>query len=146
MKFLPLIGKHLKDDDVIELLEDFDAVVIYDFDRLHENMPDVYWAACKRQGIQFRFDANQVLDTVFLYLENREEFDPIGPADIEDIQLFAGGADVEAHCAATGAEFKKGGPSDGTKSWARIDSPDKSIHYEFVDGGLSMVTVFTRKD
>jgi hypothetical protein len=70
-------------------------------------MPDVYWAACKRQGIQFRFDAKQVLDTIFLYLENREEFDPIEPADIEDIQLFASVVSVEADCAATGTEFKK---------------------------------------
>ncbi len=145
MKFLPLIGKRLKDDDMIELLEDFDAVVIYDFDRLHENMPDVYWAACKRQGIQFRFDANQMLDTIFVYLENREEFNPIEPADIEDVERFASVADVEAHCAATGTECRKGVRSDGTKSWARIDSPETSIHYEFINERLPMITVFARK-
>jgi hypothetical protein len=39
MQYLPLLGKHLKDDDVVEVLEWADAEVVYDFDRTHENMP-----------------------------------------------------------------------------------------------------------
>ena len=144
MKFLSLIGKHLKDDDIIELLEDFDAVVVYDFDRLHENMPDVYWASCEKQGIEMRFDANQVLDTIFIYLVSKDGFEPIEPADIEDIVLFDSDSAVESHCAAGGVECKKGRP-DARKVWARIDGPDNLIHYEFIEGVLSRVTVMVRE-
>ena len=34
-------------DEVIEILEGLDMEVIYEFDRLHENTPDIYWAASK---------------------------------------------------------------------------------------------------
>jgi hypothetical protein len=56
MEFLPLLGKHLKDDEVIEVLEWANMEVVYDFDRLHENTPDVYWASATAEGFQFRFD------------------------------------------------------------------------------------------
>ncbi len=50
MKFLPLLGKLLKDDEVVAVLEQADMEVIYDFDRLHENTPDKYWAESKKHG------------------------------------------------------------------------------------------------
>jgi hypothetical protein len=145
MKFLPLIGKRLKDDDIIEILEYFDAVVVYDFDRLHENMPDVYWAECTKQGIVFMFDADQILDTMFLYIVSKEGYESVEVEKIEDIELFDSSFAVESHCATSGIECKVGRP-DETKSWARIDGPDKSIHYEFVGGRLSMVTISTQKN
>ena len=40
MHLLPVLGKSLKDDDVIDILDDMEMDVIYDFDRLHEGQPE----------------------------------------------------------------------------------------------------------
>jgi len=51
-----VMGKKLTDDAVIESLERLEMDVIYDFDRSHEGQPDKYWAASKKDGLQFRFN------------------------------------------------------------------------------------------
>jgi hypothetical protein len=142
MKFLPLLGETLKSDEIVDILECYDTDVVYDFDRTHENMPDAYRAACTSQGFQFCFDADQKLKTIFIYLENREGFEPIQITEIEDIQIFSDVASVEAHCISAGKECKKGAIAGRNQSWARIDTADSSIHYEFLEGRLGMITVF----
>ena len=37
-----LLGKKLKDDDILDVLEDYEIEVVYDFDRSHENIEDIY--------------------------------------------------------------------------------------------------------
>jgi len=143
MHFIPLLGKHLKDDEVLELLEDHDIEVVYDFDRTHENIADKYWAASKKDGFQFRFSAEQMLDVVFLYVAPVDGFDAIDCADL-DVPLFAGVADVEAHCAAKKLGFTKGHMRGGVLSdrdWARIDAGTHSIHYDFRTGTLTIITM-----
>ena len=47
-----LLGRMLKDDDVLEVLEAYEVeTVVYDFDRNHENMEDVYWARCNQRWV-----------------------------------------------------------------------------------------------
>jgi len=77
--------------------------VTYDFDRSHENIEDRYWAAAQEKGYQLRFDAHQILDVIFIYVQSREGFSPIAKSEAEDIRFFASAAEVEAHC--TGVEF-----------------------------------------
>ena len=128
----------------MDILEIYDAKVIYDFDRLHENIPDEYWAACKNQGIQFKFNADQVLSTIFLYLESREGFTPIGVDQLEDIQVFTNVEAVETHCSTLELPFEKGSQREGgllAKSWARFDSSTKAVHYEFVGQNLALITL-----
>jgi len=50
MDFESLLGRQLKDDEVVEVLEARDMQVVYDFDRTHENLEDVYWAAAQASG------------------------------------------------------------------------------------------------
>jgi hypothetical protein len=88
MHVLPLLGKATKDDVVIDLLEDLEMSVIYDFDRLHEGQPDKYWAAAKQAGIQLRFDESQTLDVIFLYIVPDEGFAAYKQRDL-DIPIFA---------------------------------------------------------
>src|SRR5438876_10511372 len=106
MHFLPLLGKHLKDDVVMEVLEDEDIEVIYDFDRLHENTPDKYWASSKRLGFRLRFDASQMLDVIFLYAMSLDGFAQIDRADC-DVPLFSSIAEAEAYGAERGARITK---------------------------------------
>jgi len=51
--------------------------VTYDFDRTHENIGDLYWAACAEAGFQFRFNKDKVLDVIFCYIVPREGFEAI---------------------------------------------------------------------
>ena len=58
MKLTSYLGQHLKSDDVLEVLDAFQIEnVVYDFDRLHENTADKYWASAKQAGFQFRFNS-----------------------------------------------------------------------------------------
>jgi len=144
MKFLSLLRKQLKDDEIIDILEAHDTEVIYNFDRLHENIPDQYFASCKNQGIEFIFDTDQMLSTIFLYLASRDGFTPIAVDQLEDIQVFPNVAAVERHCSTLGLSFIQGGQRNGessTMSWARIDTSTSAVHYEFVGQNLERVAL-----
>src|SRR5438067_1125008 len=128
MQFLPLLGRHLKDNQVVELLEHYDMDVVYDFDRLHENTPDKYWAASKAHGFQFRFTAEQRLDAIFLYVAPVEGFSVINLSEIE-VPLFGGVSEVEAHCAANGLRFARGHVGPGAlaeRDWGRVETDEWS--------------------
>jgi hypothetical protein len=144
MEFLPLLGKHLKDDEVLNLLERLEVQVVYDFDRLHENTPDQYWAAAEREGFQLHFDAEQRLDALFLYIEPLEGFAPVDRAEL-DVPLFSDLAELESHAASTGLRLTKGRVrGDGAladRDWGRIDDDSWSIHYDYRAGVLAVVTV-----
>jgi hypothetical protein len=87
MKYIDLLGQHLKSDAVIDVLECDDLDVVYAFDRLHENRPDVYWVASKAEGVQMRFNEDQILDVMFFYIQPDEGFSSCDPESL-GIQLF----------------------------------------------------------
>ena len=141
MHFLPFLGRHLKDDQVIELLEHYDMDVVYDFDRLHENMPDKYWAVSKAHGFQFRFTEEQRLDAIFLYLAPVEGFSAIDRSGI-DVPLFGAVSEVEAHCTGNGLPFAQGHVRPGALAecdWGRVDTDEWSAHYDFRKGALTII-------
>ena len=141
MHFLPLLGRHLKDDQVIELLDHYGMDVVYDFDRLHENTADKYWAASKAHGFQFRFNAEQKLDAIFLYVAPVEGFSIINRSEI-DVPFFVGVSEVEAHCNAKGLRFAQGRVALGVlaeRDWGRIDTDEWSAHYDFRKGALTII-------
>ena len=72
---------------LFEILENFNIDVTYDFDRTHEGLEDVYWAATQENGFQFRFNENQKLDVIFLYIVAREGFEPISRNEI-DVPIY----------------------------------------------------------
>jgi len=146
MTFLPLLGKMLKDDEVIEILEGLDMDVIYDFDRLHENTPDIYWATSKPEGFQFRFDDSQRLEVVFLHITPGDGFAAVSQHDC-DIPFFASKQDVEAFGEAQHLQVARGSADfvGFSREWVRLGFATHSIHYEFHAGGLALVTI-SRKD
>jgi len=142
MKFLPLLGKRLKDDEVVDVLENAEMEVVYDFDRLHENAPDKYWAESKKDGYQFGFDADQILSVIFLYTAPVDGFTPITRSDC-DVSFFATTEEVEAYGADQKLRTTKGKADFlGTRrDWVRLEYERYSIHHEFRDGGLALVTI-----
>jgi len=142
MQLLPLLGKRLKDDDVIEVLEGMEMDVLYDFDRLHEGEPDKYWAASKESGIQFGFDAAQALDVIFLRTVPADGFAAFSRDDC-DVPLFSTIAQARAFGEARGRQVSNGsGDFLGiTRDWIKIGFAKYSIHYEFRAGVLALVTI-----
>lgn len=145
MKFLPLLGKKLKDDDVIEILEGLNMDVIYEFDRLHEGQPDIYWAASKPEGFQFRFDEAQRLDVVFLHITPSDGYAAISQRD-SDIPFFSSTQEVETFGEAQHLRVEKGSADflGISRKWARLGFVSHSIHYEFHAGTLALVTISRR--
>ena len=142
MHLLPLLGKALKDDEVIDLLEDFEMPVIYDFDRLHEGQPDRYWAAAKQAGIQLRFDESQTLDVVFLYIVPDEGFAGYNLGD-SDVPIFASVSEVQSFGETRQLQIDKGRSElfGATQDWIRLGFGPYFIHYAFHAGSLARVTV-----
>lgn len=135
-----LLGKQLKDDELLELLERHDMKVIYSFDRLHENQPDTYWAAAKEAGFQLRFNAQRELDVIFCYLAEGEGFTPIDPAII-GMPIHESPDQVRSAAAALGFPIKEGLWKGS--SMIRIDEPGRHLSYQFGEGGLERITLFS---
>jgi len=142
MKYLPLLDQSLKSDDIIDLLEVHDIDVIYDFDRLHENIPDQYWAACHALGIQMKFDQNQILKTIFIHLTNVDGFTPADLLD-SDISVFTSKQKVRNYALENNIETTEGQTSffGEEHDWIRFDYPDYKIHYDFGDGHLRKISL-----
>lgn len=130
-----LLGKQLKDDGIAELLEAHDVDVVYDFDRLHENIPDTYWASIYDAGIQLRFNEHQTLSTLFCYIIPHYGFDTVA---IETLGVPACNSFqiAEQACQVSKLPYV----ASPTKLWLKVIGDSHHTHYEFKEGALSMIT------
>lgn len=134
MNYLHLLGKELKSDDLLDLLETHDVEVIYDYDRTNENIPDKYWATIHELGMQLRFNEQQRLTTIFLSLTPDDGFATadLGQSDLpsfdskQEVRDFA----LQNFISTTEGESEFFGTQH---DWIRLDYADYSIHYEFGD-------------
>jgi hypothetical protein len=142
MHFVPHLRRSLKSDEIVELLELWDADVIYKFDRTHENMPDEYWAGLYTRGVNLLFDENQILKCIFLYILEAEGFSPVDLSD-SDIQVFGSPEEVAAYAAGRGLPTSVGraGFQGVMRDWIRVEWSTHSIHYEFRNGALGLIAV-----
>jgi len=144
MNLSALLRKKLKDDDVLEVLESYQIEkVVYDFDRTHENLEDVYWAAAEAAGFQLRFNRDQVLDVIFCYIVADEGFAAISPG-IVGAPLYGTFDDAEHACKGSGIRYSTSDSAKGPKDhkwWLRVESADHWSHYQFQDGSLFRVTL-----
>lgn len=142
MQLVSLLGKPLKDDEIIEVLESLELEVVYDFDRSNEGLADKYWASSYEAGIQLRFDAQQRLDTIFLYIMPNDEF---AAFDLEgcDIPTFASITQAREYAEAQGLLVVKGSANffGVLSEWVRLEYDRFSVHYEFRACMCTMVTL-----
>ena len=143
MNLIPLIGRNLKDPEIIDLLEHFEASVVYDFDRHFENMPDRYWAHLYDEGLLLRFDEAQLLDTIFVYLTPVEGFSP-NSGDSLDFPLFRNKAAARAFAKENQLPFTQNRDTPDVPLWIRIEQQSCFVHYQFSGDGLTMVTLMSR--
>jgi hypothetical protein len=131
-------GQVLKSRDVVDLLERFELDVIYDFDRVQEGTPDAYHVSAHELGLEMKFDEKQILETLWCYVKPRGKFAAI---ERECIGVFI----PKTHAEAKGLAIKSGNPyqsdDSGESTYVRLDGPTMWVHYEFVRGELSLVTI-----
>ncbi|MEM5450769.1 hypothetical protein AB3X91_06455 [Paraburkholderia sp. BR14263] len=137
MQLVSYLGKNLKSDSVIEVLEHFDMDVVYDFDRLHENTADSFSSSAKSAGFEFRFDETQRLSVIWCYIRPRSGFSAIS-SDVIGVPCF--NAYAAAMHFATSAGIKTSQAKDGA-AWIRFEQQGVWTHYEFSDDQLSLVTL-----
>jgi hypothetical protein len=151
IEFAKLLGLHLKDDRVIDILETYNMQVIYDFDRDHENIADIYWAHAWEAGFLLRFDENQKLRTVYLYVIADEGHEAV-QRDIVDVAVYETFDDAERAFKASGNTYEQssGEPGDFLRSegivsmhklWIKVNRGRYSAHYQFANGKISRVTL-----
>ena len=140
MNLIPLLGRNLKNPEIIEILSHFDIRVEYNFDRHFENEPDSYWAESVEHGFALRFDENQRLVTVFVYLQPSTGISrcTLGPFDFDTFDCFD---DVREHVERSGLPHSMNAGKPGIPQWLRIEHETHFVHYEFNDEGLRLVTL-----
>lgn len=142
MNIIPLIGAHLKSDDIIDFLEHWEAVVVYDFDRLHENTPDCYRVKVPSAGMELLFDANQILETLFLQLVSTDDFTPF---DIKhsDVTFLKSPDEARQFAALNNLTSTEGNAMflGVQRNWITFNHGAYTSHYEFVGSKLNMVTL-----
>lgn len=141
MNLSTLLGRKLKDDAILGVLERCGIEkVVYDFDRLHEGTPDVYWASSQTRGFSLRFDAAQTCDVVFCYVVPAEGFAAVDPSWV-GVAIFASYDEAEQRCREGGLSFSVAGLAMAGR-WLLVDAGATKIHYEFRGGELALITLF----
>lgn len=141
MQLFDYVGKSLKSDDVIEVLERFDMSVIYDFDRLHENTADSYSSSARSGGFEFRFDEHKILCTIWAYIQPQTGFSAIDEAML-GARCFQTLTEAALHAEKAG--IKTSQSKDGS-SWIRFEHDHAPwIHYQFSQSQLTLVTFMRR--
>jgi len=143
MKHLDLLGSELKSDFLCDLFETYDVQVVYEYDRTHENLADVYRAEIPDLGLQFVFDEGQLLQTLFMQPVEVTTFNPF-EVD-ERIQRFASKREARRYAENNGMRITEGTADfmGEQRDWIRLESDTRSIHYEYVHSGLRMITLQT---
>ncbi len=99
--------------------------------------------------MQLRFDENQVLDNIFLHTQSIDGFSEVARDEVADVLFFESVAEVEAHCRAQRIGITQGAgnlPDFQPTQWARIEGAERTVHYEFRDGQLALVTLALTAD
>ena len=141
MTHLELLGYDLKSDFLNDLFETYDVQVVYRYDRTHEGIADEYLAEIQELGLEFIFDERHVLTTLFwkqveVTTFNPFEADPSMPAFLAKEEATRYARDNGLKTTEGTAEF-----SGEQKVWIRIERDTHSIHYEYIDADLRMITL-----
>ena len=141
MKYLDLLGSNLKMDILCDLFETYDTDVIYQYDRVHEGASDEFHAHVSDLGLQFIFDEQQELRTLFIEQVEINTFNPFH-TDTR-IPSFHSKAEAINYAEQNEAQITEGQVDfmGELKDWIRIDYDIYSLHYEFIDSTLKMITL-----
>ncbi|KLC27524.1 hypothetical protein XP95_21070, partial [Xanthomonas perforans] len=144
-RHLDLIGTALKSDVLSDLFETYEIDVVYRYDRIHENQPDQYVAEVPQLGLEFLFDSQQRLSTLFIEDTEINGFNPF-EGDPVGLPRFGSKGDAITHAKRNAIELSEGRANflGIIRDWVRFEHEKYSVHYEFVDSKLEKITVQAR--
>lgn len=145
MRHLDLLGTELKSDFLCDLFDTHDVDVTYRYDRTGENLPDTYDARIDNLGLQFIFDAQQVLVTLFITPVEVDSHNPLAEIS-ESFPLFESKAAAQDFARTNGVRFAEGSAEFGgvNRDWIRLEYNTHSVHYEFRTAELGLITLSRR--
>lgn len=141
MKLISYLNKSLKSEELIDLFESNEVDVIYMYDGMYEGRSDEYIAVIKELGIQFIFNENQILSTIFIHLKN-EEFQSANLEDL-DLSAFDSKNDLMKYAQKNSLKYSEGMAVlfGQEREWLKLDFLSYTVHYEFRENSLSLVTL-----
>jgi hypothetical protein len=145
MDFISLLGKKLKDDDIIELLEDNNLETIYEFDRLHENIDDLYWVQATKKGFALRFNKDQILDTIFLYICKTGNIKEIDCSEI-NFKLYKSTEEARNDFIKMNIPYQQNNIDkciSDNQCWIKGIFNNYSVHYQFNNDKLNLITIMS---
>ena len=145
MNYINILGESLKSEFLNDLFETYDVIVEYSYDRTYENMEDEYRAEIPEMGLEFIFDASQSLSTLFMKKVEHSGFNPFEGDDPRNVKFKTGNDAMnyakEESIDAIHQEAKTDSVFGEIPEWVKFNFGNYSIHYQFNDGGVSMVTL-----
>jgi len=142
MNVIPLIGAHLKSDDIIDFREHWEAVVFstsIDYMRTRQmhivsQSPLLEW--------NFFFDANQILKTLFLQVAATDEIAPFDIAN-SDVAFWKSTDEARQFAASQRLTATEGSALflGVLRDWIKLNHGAHTSHYEFVGRKLNTVTL-----
>lgn len=130
---------------MMDLFETYDVDVIYVYDRTHEGTDDEYNASVPKLGLEFRFDQEQNLATLFMKEKGDGGFNPFSGSDPRD-PPFLSGSEAISYAQLHNIKYLYK-PATVDPRWGEVPEWIKflhgsySIHYEFGSSGVNMVTL-----
>ena len=143
MKLVDYLGKDLKSDEMIDLLQAHELEVIYHFDRFHEGAPDEYHITDAAAGFEMHLGENQKVRTVFCHVIAEGEISAVA-REIIGVPVLNSIAEVKSASETMECEFSS---NEGIAflgrvlSWAKLTFGARAWHYEFEGGALRKITL-----
>ena len=141
MKLISYLNKSLKSEELIELFETNDVDVIYTYDRNYEGRADEYIGSIRDLGLQFIFNETQILSTIFIYIKDEEFLS----ANLESLGLstFDSKNNLMKYAQQNSLKYFEGRAVffGQEREWLKLDFLNYTVHYEFREDSLSLVTL-----
>jgi hypothetical protein len=145
MNYIDILGESLKSEFLFDLFETYDVDVIYEYDRTYENLEDEYRAEIPKMGLGFIFDASQRLTTLFMKKAEHSGYNPFEGDDPRKISFRSGSEAMryakEKSIDAIHHEAESDSFLGEIPEWVKFIFESYSIHYQFNDDGLNLVTL-----
>lgn len=142
MTHIDLLRTDLKCDILNDLFETYDVDIVYRYDRTCENLPDEYSAGIPELGLEFIFDSQQKLCTLFMKNVTSDGFNPFEQDEV-GLPTFSSKTEAVSYASTNAIQISQGSAEflGKIRDWIRFEYTNHSVHYEFIDSRLSMTTI-----
>jgi len=145
MKYHELLGVSIKDDILLDLFETYDVEVIYRYDRNNGNLEDQYIAEISDMGLEFVFDLDQRLKTLFMKCVDHSGFNPFENEDPRHVPFRSNIEAIEWAKERSIDFIHQDAKTDDLlgeiPEWIKFNYQTYFVHYQFRDSVVDMVTI-----